>query len=185
MPDLKQSTSFTLRVGPVIDTAGAVVTSATLTIRLSKNGGAHANRNDATAITHDSNGYYLVTLNATDSNTVGTLQVAVTGTGFVPFDREYTVLPPAEYEGRYSGIGVAGSVNDASATTTSFVGDSGLSSSDDFYNGSVLVFTSGTLKGLARRVTDYVGSTRTFTLSPALPAAPANSVTLLILGRID
>lgn len=80
---------------------------------------------------------------------------------------------------------IQGSVNDASATTTGFVGDSGLSSTNDFYNGSVLVFTSGTLKGLARKVSDYVGSTKTFTLSSALPSAPANGVTFFIVGRIE
>jgi hypothetical protein len=85
VPDLKQSTTATVRVGPVVDTAGAVVTSATLTIRLSKAGGAHVNRNDATAITHDSNGYYVVTLDTTDTNTIGRLDVAVTGSGFLPF----------------------------------------------------------------------------------------------------
>jgi hypothetical protein len=70
-------------------------------------------------------------------------------------------------------------------TTTAFAGSSSLSATDDFYNGSVVVFSSGTLDGLARKITDYVGSTRTLTVSPALPSAPASAVTFRILGRID
>lgn len=80
---------------------------------------------------------------------------------------------------------VSGSVDDESATTTSFVGDSGLSATNDFYNGCVLAFTSGTLKGLARKITDYVGASKTITLGTALPAAPANAVTFIIIGRLE
>ena len=72
-----------------------------------------------------------------------------------------------------------------SPTTTEFAGSSSLSSDDDFYNGSVLFFTSGDLDGLARKISDYTGSTRLITLSPALPAAPSSSVTFRIIGRID
>ena len=80
---------------------------------------------------------------------------------------------------------ISGSVNDAGATTTDFDGDGGLSSTDDFYNGSVLVFTGGTLKGIARKITDYVGSSRNLQFTSPFPTAPANSDTFLILGRID
>lgn len=78
----------------------------------------------------------------------------------------------------------SGSVNDAGASTTVFIGDSSLSAVDDFYNGSVLVFTSGTMR-IARRITDYTGATKTFTFGTAFPAAPANGVTFDIIGRIE
>jgi hypothetical protein len=260
----------------VIDTDGAVVTSATLTIKLSKAGGAIAVRNDATSITHDSDGYYLVTLNATDTNTIGRLKVLVTGSGFIPFAEAFSVLhanvydwlygsaapntaapldaagvrsavglgsanldtqiadlptvsefnartlPSADYfdpvtdtvasvttvgsvTGNVGGnvvgsvgslaaqavldvlgaFGTLGSVNDGSATASGFSGDLGLSSSDNFYVGSVLAFTSGTLDGIARKVTGYTGATRTFAFADAFPAAPANAATFVILGRIN
>lgn len=76
----------------------------------------------------------------------------------------------------------SGNVNDAAATTTSFVGNAGLSATNDAYTNQVIAFTSGTLAGVARKVADYVGATKTFTLTPALPSAPANSVTFVILG---
>jgi hypothetical protein len=80
---------------------------------------------------------------------------------------------------------LADAVDDASPTASSFNGSSALSGSDDFYNGSVLAFTGGALRGLARRISDYAGSTRTITLAPALPAAPADDDPFLIVGRID
>lgn len=72
------------------------------------------------------------------------------------------------------------SVNDASGTATSWVGqDDGagtLSSSDDAYNGQVWLFTSGALKGQRGEVTDYTGSTKTFTFASGdFTAAPADN----------
>lgn len=82
----------------------------------------------------------------------------------------------------YGGGAISGTVDDASATTTSFDGDSALSATNDFYNDSYLVFVSGTLAGLGRPISDYVGSTKTFTFSTAFPSAPANGSAFLILG---
>jgi len=75
-------------------------------------------------------------------------------------------------------------VNDGSATTTSFI-TSLTEASDDHYNGCVLVFTSGALLGQSRRISDYAGATKTVTLESALTEAPANSVSFIILGRIE
>lgn len=80
---------------------------------------------------------------------------------------------------------VTGNVNDASPATTDFNGSAGLSATDSFYVGSVLAFTSGTLAGLARRITSYTGATKNLTFAQAWPTAPANSDTFVILGRID
>lgn len=79
---VQQSTTITIRIGPMINNLdGSANTTATLTVRVSKNGGAFAARSDATAITHDSDGYYLVTLDATDTNTIGRLDISATATG--------------------------------------------------------------------------------------------------------
>ncbi len=45
---------------------------------------------------------------------------------------------------------------------------------NDQYNGRLLVFTSGTLKGVVTDITDYVGSTTTATIT-AIPVAPTSS----------
>ena len=121
---------------------------------------------------------------STDAVTVGT---NTDKTGY-----SLSTAPPTATEvadAVVNAFGVTGSVNDGSATATSFVGNSELSSSDDFYGnsggGSVLQFTSGALKGIARVITGYTGATRTFTFTEAFPTAPANTDEFVILGRID
>jgi hypothetical protein len=57
-------------------------------------------------------------------------------------------------------------------SSTVFAGDATLSAADDFYNGKPLTFTSGPLAGQIATVTDYIGSSRTFIVAPALAATP-------------
>ena len=75
----------------------------------------------------------------------------------------------------------------AGSTTTSVVlnattGIDGAapSSVDDFYNGCVLIFTSGALAGQRTSISDYTGSTKTLTVV-ALTGAPAAAVTAVIV----
>lgn len=82
----------------------------------------------------------------------------------------------------FKGGQVNGSVNDASPTTTDFDGDSGLSSTNDFYNEAFLMFVTGTLAGIARQITDYVGSSRNLTVD-AFPSAPSNGDEFVIIGN--
>jgi hypothetical protein len=70
------------------------------------------------------------------------------------------------------------------SSATAVILDAGASAVDDYYNGSVLVFTSGNLNGQARKITDYVGSTKTATVT-AFTTSPANGDTATILGRIE
>ena len=65
-------------------------------------------------------------------------------------------------------------VNDSSSTTTTFKGGTALSTVDGFYIGCVITFTAGALSQQTSVVTAYTGSSREFTVAPALPAAPAN-----------
>ena len=51
---------------------------------------------------------------------------------------------------------------------------------NDFYNGRVIVLTSGALAGQATSITDYVGATVTATV-PALTGTPAEDVTAVIV----
>lgn len=85
----------------------------------------------------------------------------------------------------FAGGPILGSVNDGTPAANNFDGDAALTATDDFYNGSVLTFRTGTLAGLSRRITDYTGSTRNFSFATAFPSAPANGDTFHILGRID
>lgn len=67
-------------------------------------------------------------------------------------------------------------------TTLSFAGQSGLSASDDRYNGTGIVFVTGTLQGLYFGVKDYDGAGRLFTVE-AMPVAPAAGDRAKLIGR--
>ena len=78
-------------------------------------------------------------------------------------------------------VSAESTVNDASATTTSFV--TALTSAvDDFYNDKILVFIGGALTGQARIISDYNGTTKAVTFDEATTSAPANGDSFIILG---
>ena len=88
-----------LRCGPFLSSAYAEVSGIAANIqtglKLSKNSGTFAARSSATAVTYDADGYYIVPLNATDTNTVGSLHIMFPGApgGYRPFTMELQVLP--------------------------------------------------------------------------------------------
>jgi hypothetical protein len=95
---LKQSTAVTVKIGPFVDSTDGVTAETGLTIsqaniRLTKNGGAFAQTNNATGATHDENGYYGVPLDTTDTNTLGTLRVAVNESGALLVWQDFMVVP--------------------------------------------------------------------------------------------
>lgn len=95
---LRQSTAITAKIGPFIDdtdgkTAETGLTIAQADVRLSKNGGNIAQKNDATSCTHDELGIYGCPLNTTDTNTLGRLQLWVHESGALPAWHEFMVVP--------------------------------------------------------------------------------------------
>jgi len=78
-------------------------------------------------------------------------------------------------------ISVESSVNDASATTTTFVSEL-TETTDGFYHDKVIVFISGDLTGQARHIETYTGSTKSITVSQAFTSAPADADEFLILA---
>jgi len=81
------------------------------------------------------------------------------------------------------GMATTGTVNDASATTTSWICAAGLVTTDDHYNSAICLFTSGTNLGLCRQVIDWDESENTITTN-AWPVAPANADTFAIFGKV-
>jgi len=103
MQFLKQSTAATVKIGPFVDdTDGKTAeTGLALTqsdIRLAKNGGDLAAKNDAAACTHDELGVYDCPLDATDTATLGRLQLFVHESGALPVWHEFAVLPAAVFD---------------------------------------------------------------------------------------
>jgi hypothetical protein len=105
---LKQSTTITLRYGPFLDDTDFKTEETALspTMELSKNGGAFAARNSATATAHDSNGWYSIEMNATDTNTLGPLTTKVDAAGHLPVWEHFMVVPAEVYDALVAGTGV-------------------------------------------------------------------------------
>jgi hypothetical protein len=109
---LRQSTASQTRlIGPFVDstdfaTPETGLTIANTDIKLSKNGAAEVNKN-AGGGTHISLGRYAVTFDATDSNTVGQLHLAVSVAGALIVWDVFTVLEEVVYDGLYA-AGAAG-----------------------------------------------------------------------------
>lgn len=105
---LKQSTAATIALGPFVDATDGVTAETALTIaqadiRLSKNGAAFAQTNNATGATHMENGHYSVPLDTTDTATLGRLKVAVNESGALPVWVEFMVVPANVYDGLVAG----------------------------------------------------------------------------------
>jgi len=95
---LKQSTAREIAMGPFVDqtdgfTAETGLTIAQADVRLKKNEGDWGQKNETTTLVHEENGWYRCLLNATDTDTLGILMVAVNESGALPVWREFLVVP--------------------------------------------------------------------------------------------
>jgi len=107
---LRQSTSVDVPVGPFLDATDGVTAETALTItqpdvRLKKNGGAWAQKAAAQTLSHEENGNYEVTLDATDTDTLGQLRLHVAEAGALPVWDDFTVVPAAVYDALLAGSG--------------------------------------------------------------------------------
>lgn len=103
---LRQSTVVTIPLGPFLDPTDGVTEedALTVTVEVSKNNGAFAARNSATAVTHDTEGWYRVELDATDTLNLGPLVVkAQDSASHAPVWREFVVVPANVYDSLVSG----------------------------------------------------------------------------------
>lgn len=104
---LKQSTSVDVPVGPFVDATDGFTAETALTItqpdvRLRKNAVAWAQKAAAQTLTHDENGYYTVTLDATDTNTLGMLMLAISEGGARPVMAQFLVVPANIWDSFFS-----------------------------------------------------------------------------------
>lgn len=100
---LKQSTAVTVKIGPFLDSTDGNTQETGLTISqadvlLSKNGGALTQKTEATTCTHDAVGVYGCPLDATDTGTLGRLQLNVHESGALAVWHEYMVVTANVYD---------------------------------------------------------------------------------------
>ena len=227
---LKQSTAATKNQGQFVDDTDGVTAETGLTIaqsnvKLSKNGGAYAQKNDSSTEAHLEDGMYELTLDTTDTDTIGELTVKTVVSGALTNLEYFYVLPTNAFDaifgsdddlvnasgqvnlGLVTGSAVTKSagnlldvniaeidddssvvsvlknmlggievfqVNGTPSTTATVTDSAGASSTDDFYNNRLLTVISGSGAGQQAEITDYVGSTKTFT-HDALATAMADN----------
>lgn len=100
---LKQSTAFTFRAGPFVDSTDGVTAETGLSIaqadiQISKAGGAFAQTSASPTTTHDADGWYQCPLTTTDTGTVGALTVQIVMAGALPVWHDFMVLPANVYD---------------------------------------------------------------------------------------
>jgi hypothetical protein len=107
---LKQSTAVDVLIGPFVDQTNGFTseTGESPSVKLSKNGQALAAKNDVTTPVHDADGYYNCELDATDTNTVGTMILTVAASAnALPVRHEFQVVEEAIYDALF-GASAAG-----------------------------------------------------------------------------
>jgi len=124
-----------------------------------------------------------------DATAATNLEAAFDGTGYAggTIKQEADI---AKIDGSTDGVSSLGKGADSmlegscttGSTTSSIKGTGSLSTVDDFYNDRMLLFTggSGGLQYQGRAITDYDGSSKTFT-TDAFTSAPATGDTFLIV----
>jgi len=155
--------------------------------------------------THVQGGQYALDLTTADTDTLGRARIFFRDAGVArPLAMDFMVVPSQVYDSliAYSaqlGVDVIAVSGDSTAAdnleaglegvvtgtvstgSTTTVVTTGLSeTTDDHYNGRVIVFRSGNLAGQAAAISDYNGSTKALTVS-TLTEAPGNGDTFVIV----
>jgi len=167
---LKQSTAVTVNIGPFIDdtdgkTAEVGLTEHPADILIAKNGGDFAAKNEASNCTHDNLGWYHCHIDATDTNTLGRLQLHCHEAGFLPVFHEYMVIPANVYDSLVLGSAsdyldvniVASSDIDFTATqktSLDTIGDTVITNSTIHTDVSTAISDIATLKGIIDNIHD-------------------------------
>ena len=116
MQVLKQSTTATILVGPVLDADGAAYTAAVIgDFNITKNGSTAALAAAATA-THSHNGMYLIALTTGNTDTLGRLDVSMNNTSYAMTNHRYEVLTANQFDALVTN----GTVTPAAITTSNW-----------------------------------------------------------------
>lgn len=183
---LRQSTAFTFRAGPFLDSTDGVTAETALTIaqadiQISKDGGAFAQTSDAApTTTHDADGWYQCPLTATDTNTLGPLTVQIVMAGALPVWADFMVMPAWIYDMQVDGLGTEAGTAQAGAAGSITLA-AAASATDDLYTGQVVAIISGTGAGQVRQISDYNGTTKVASVDPNWNTTPDATSVYVVL----
>lgn len=204
MQYLRQSTaSQSVLIGPFVDdtdgtTAETGLTIANTDIRLSANGGNIVAKNSGGG-THDELGYYTITLDATDTATVGRLQLVCKMSGALVVEHSFQVVEEEVYDMLFASsaagipdygtyvptgpapmFGVVEGGTAQSATATTLVGRA--AATDDSVQAGMTLMVFGSTQGYWQSVVIDSVSGDTFTVAAWPSATPSGTITYIIIG---
>lgn len=108
---LKQSTARAIAFGPFLDetdgkTAEVSLSISQTDIRIKKTEGNWAQKNAAQLLLHEENGWYEISLDTTDTATLGEMVIAVHKSGALPVWDKFMVVPSNVYDSVVGGTTV-------------------------------------------------------------------------------
>jgi hypothetical protein len=135
---LKQSTSTTVLVGPVLDASGVAVTTAVIgDFTLTKNGTAATMSGNT--ISHSHNGHYLITLTTGNTDTIGRLAISVNNSAQAMPVFRWDICQPTVYDALFSNaVNTSGGLPAATGSITTLAG-----AISTFAGGAVASVTAG------------------------------------------
>ena len=179
---LRQSTAVDVLIGPFVDSTNGYTSEEGLSpaVELSKNGQALAAKTDATTPVVDDFGYYNCELDATDTNTVGTLVLAIEGSATaLPVRHEFQVLGAVTYDAIYGAsptmitsddVGIFHESTIGTVTSqTEFISDTAIVTDDNWNLNVITIKDVSTGEMVTRWVTDVIQSTDTIKINAACP----------------
>lgn len=144
-------------------------------VKVSIDGAAEANLGTLPVVTPAGSKRIKVTVSATEMDADNVTLTFSDAAGAEWCDKTVNIQPTGMY--------MAATINDASATTT--VMKTTLTQADNFFNGAFIVFTDGALQGEARKISAYTLSNGQITVATALTSAPADTSPFIIIGRSE
>ncbi len=178
---LRQSTSVDVLFGPFLDSADGNTEKGALTItqpdiRLKKNAANWGQKNAAQTLTYEEGGYYELTLDATDTNTLGVLTVAAHKTGALPVRQTYLVISAAAYDVMFgtlpAGVVAMGTAQAGAAGSITLAASTAFA--DNVPNVIVHIY-AGTGAGQSRVGAGYTSATKVLAVSPSWTVTPDNT----------
>lgn len=195
MQFIRGNTARSVKIGPFLDSTNGNDNETALTIsqadiRLSKNDGDFAQKNDTGAATHDELGMYDCPLNTTDTNTYGSLLVAIHEGGALLVKQLFMVLPEIIYDSFFPSaagaplpvFGILDWGTAQAGAADSLQHRSGLSLANNIPNGATDLIYSGTGAGQSRVGHAFDGATDTLSVSPAWTTTPDNTSQYVTFG---
>jgi len=173
---LKQSTAATILVGPVLDAAGAAVTTAVAgNFNLTKNGTTAALTSET--VTHSHNGHYTIAATTGNTDTLGRLTVTANNAAHAMSSHRYSVLTATTFDALITNAAnAAGGLQDVQriAGTTQTARDIGAS----------VLLSSGTGAGQLKLASGYVAMTWADIAAPTTAVA-LTGTTIAATQKVD